>query len=98
MIYCFDIDGTICTQEVDYSDAKPFLKRISKINELYDEGHEIVFLTARGFKTGIDWREITLNQLNNWGVKYHNLHFGKPNADIYIDDKGSDIFEWFTNI
>ena len=58
---------------------------------------KIIFLTARGFKTGIDWKEITTNQLNKWGVKYHNLHFGKPNADFYIDDKGRDIFNWFTN-
>tara|TARA_X000000368_G_C23007342_1_gene701834 strand:- start:874 stop:1170 length:297 start_codon:yes stop_codon:yes gene_type:complete len=96
MIYCFDIDGTICTQEIDYSDAKPYPERILRINELYDDGHKIIFLTARGFKTGIDWKEITTNQLNKWGVKYHNLHFGKPNADFYIDDKGRDIFNWFT--
>ena len=31
MIYCFDIDGTICTQEIDYSDAKPYPERILRI-------------------------------------------------------------------
>ena len=30
------------------------------------------------------------NILLDWGVKYHNLVFGKPNADIYIDDKGKE--------
>ena len=43
MIYCFDIDGTICTQEIDYSDAKPYPERILRINELYDDGHKIIF-------------------------------------------------------
>ena len=29
MIYCFDIDGTLCTKgHEDYSDAEPFLERI----------------------------------------------------------------------
>tara|TARA_B100002051_G_C16180662_1_gene367195 strand:- start:119 stop:409 length:291 start_codon:yes stop_codon:yes gene_type:complete len=96
MIYCFDIDGTICSQEVDYSDAKPYFDRIKEVNTLYDQGNEIVFFTARGFKTGIDWKKITESQFEEWGVKYHRLEFGKPNADIYIDDKSKDVFGWFT--
>tara|TARA_B100001250_G_scaffold318488_1_gene281126 strand:+ start:1796 stop:2086 length:291 start_codon:yes stop_codon:yes gene_type:complete len=95
MIYCFDVDGTICTQEDDYSNAQPLLDRIEQINLLYDEDHKIVFYTARGYLTGIDWSEKTKNQLEEWGVKYHSLVFGKPNADIYIDDKSSDPFSWF---
>jgi len=95
MIYCFDVDGTICTQEEDYSNAQPFLDRIKQINFLYDEGHKITFYTARGYLTGIDWSETTKNQFEKWGVKYHSLVFGKPNADIYIDDKSSDPFSWF---
>ena len=95
MIYCFDVDGTICTQEEDYSNAQPFLDRIKQINFLYDEGHKITFYTARGYLTGIDWSETTKNQFEEWGVKYHSLVFGKPNADVYIDDKSSDPFSWF---
>ncbi len=95
MIYCFDVDGTICTQEEDYSSAQPFLDRIEQINSLYDEGHKITFYTARGYLTGIDWSETTKNQFEEWGVKYHSLVFGKPNADVYIDDKSSDPFSWF---
>ena len=94
--YCFDIDGTICSQEVDYSDAKPYFDRIKEVNTLYDQGNEIVFFTARGFKTGIDWKKITESQFEEWGVKYHRLEFGKPNADVYIDDKSKDVFGWFT--
>ena len=31
MIYGIDIDGTICTTDCDYSDAKPFKDVIEKI-------------------------------------------------------------------
>ena len=42
-IYCIDIDGTLCTKsEDDYSKAIPFEERISTVNKLYDEGHEII--------------------------------------------------------
>lgn len=30
---------------------------------------------------------LTKNSLKNWGVKYHELIFGKPTFDLYIDDK-----------
>lgn len=87
MKYVVDIDGTICTQEKNYADAMPLLNRIEKINKLYDEGHTIVYFTARGTETGIDWREITERQFKMWGVKYHDLIFGKPAADYYLDDR-----------
>ena len=32
----------------DYSSAVPYEERIAKINELYDNGNTIVYLTARG--------------------------------------------------
>ena len=82
-----DIDGTICSQEEDYRDAKPYLQRIYKINQMYDTGNEIIFFTARGNKTGIDWKRVTKRQLKSWGVKYHKLILNKPYADMYIDDK-----------
>ena len=54
--YVIDIDGTICTKNCelkgsDYSDSKPIYSRIDKINKLYDEGHKIIYLTARGMET-----------------------------------------------
>ena len=53
--YCFDIDGTICTNtDGDYASAKPFESRINHINALYNAGHTISFFTARGSTTGID--------------------------------------------
>ncbi len=94
--FCIDIDGTICSINTeDYSKATPHLNRIEQINSLYDEGHKIIFFTARGSKTGIDHTSLTKNQLNTWGVKYHDLIMGKPFADYYIDDKSIDYFSWF---
>lgn len=95
MIYCFDIDGTICTNtDGDYEKAEPFPDTIEKVNLLYDEKNTIYFYTARGATTGIDWREVTENQFKKWGVKYHKLFFGKPTADLYVDDKCINIKEW----
>ena len=95
-IYCFDIDETICkTSNLNYEKSIPYFERINQINKLYDNGYEIKIYTARGSGTGIDWSDLTKKQLKDWGLKYHELHFGKPNADYYIDDKGADIFGWF---
>jgi hypothetical protein len=30
---------------------------------------------------------LTLRQLNEWGFVYDEIYFGKPDADIFIDDK-----------
>lgn len=88
-VYCFDIDGTICTNtDGDYEQAIPFNEVIEKINRLYDGGHKIVFYTGRGSTTGIDWYDFTKKQFKAWGVKYHELIMGKPYADLYVDDKG----------
>jgi len=94
MIYCFDFDGTLCSQEKDYSKTEPYQGRIEKVNKLYTEGHRILLYTARGSTTRIDWREITEKQLQEWGVKYHELILDKPEADLFIDDRGvnADVF------
>ena len=91
MRYIVDIDGTICTQEKDYSKAQPNLLVIEKLNKLYKEGHEIVYFTARGTETKIDWRIVTEKQFSDWGVLYTELKFGKPAGDVYVDDKAINI-------
>lgn len=93
--YVFDIDGVIAQLEEnnDYSKSRPNTEMITIINKLFDMGNEIILLTARGYVTGIDWREVTERQLKSWGLNYHELQFGKPNADYYIDDKMIDMEE-----
>ena len=94
--YCIDIDGTICTNtNGNYEKAEPFPDRIEQINQLRKEGNKIILFTARGTSSGIDWEEVTKTQLNKWGLFYDELLFGKPEADIFIDDKAEDVFKWF---
>jgi len=100
MLIYVDIDGTICHTEGGYDNAKPDYDAIAKINKLYDEGHTIVYWTARGGNSGIDWIELTKKQLNDWNCLYHWLETGKPSYDICIDDKSlnfKDIFFSETN-
>ena len=88
MNYCFDIDGTICTNtNGEYEKAQPLTNRIKIINNLFDKGHQIIMFTARGSTTNFDWTDLTKQQLKEWGVNYHKLIFGKPDADIFVDDK-----------
>jgi CMP-N,N'-diacetyllegionaminic acid synthase len=84
-----DIDGVLAAASLDpdYGKAQPMLANIAQLNALYDAGCEIVVYTARGSATGIDWAETTRKQLASWGVRYHELRFGKPHADVYIDDR-----------
>jgi hypothetical protein len=97
MIYCFDLDGTICTNTNGlYDQAKPFYTRIEIVNNLYKNGNKIIINTARGYTTGIDWTELTIKQLNDWNINYHELYVGKKiNADFYIDDKAINDKDFF---
>ena|ERR1700752_2581899 len=95
MTYCFDIDGTLCTNtEGAYEQAEPFPDVIAEVNRLFAEGHQILLYTARGSTTGISWRELTENQLRQWQINYHALFMGKPTADVYIDDKAIHCSDW----
>tara|TARA_R100001015_G_C4582292_1_gene138648 strand:+ start:681 stop:980 length:300 start_codon:yes stop_codon:yes gene_type:complete len=85
-----DIDETICDtpdNPRDYYASIPRKNAIDKINTLYENGNRIVYWTARGSRSGIDWYEHTEGQLKTWGVKYHELRCDKPYYDIFYDDK-----------
>lgn len=97
-----DIDQTIClTPTVDgkhrYDLSVPFKHRIEEINKLYDQGHTIKYWTARGSESGIDWTELTTQQLNDWDCKFHEVRVGKPSYDIWIDDKAISDKDFFKN-
>ena len=96
MIFCFDIDNTICkTEGRNYQKAKPKKRIITLINKLYEHGHTIKIFTGRFMgknKDNIkgaykDGYKLTKKQLRNWKLKYHRLILGKPSLDILIDDK-----------
>jgi len=99
MIYYVDIDETICYYEGPrgYPQAIPNRSRIEKINKLFEEGNRVVYWTARGGTTGIDWTELTTKQLNEWGVKYHELKMWKPPYDLFICDKAINSERFFND-
>ena len=95
MIIYVDIDNTIChTENSDYKNSKPRQEQINKINKLYDDGNEIVYWTARGGHSGIDWSDLTRVQLNSWGCRYTRIDKEKkPSYDLFICDKTKRIEE-----
>ena len=96
MIVYVDIDNTIFeTEGTDYTKSKPIPDRIKAINNLYDQGNEIFYWTARGTGSGKDWSEVTKKQFKEFGVKYNSLKFGKPVYDIFIDDKNINSEQYF---
>ena len=72
MKYCFDLDGTLCSNTWgEYSKAQPFKDCIAEVNKLFSENNTIKIFTARGTTSGTDWTDLTKLQLEAWGVKYH---------------------------
>jgi len=91
-----DVDETICItpdNPRDYYASVPRKDMIQKVNKLFDEGNRIVYWTARGSRSGINWYDLTQKQLNEWGAKYHELRCDKPYYDIFYDDKTMRIEE-----
>jgi capsule biosynthesis phosphatase len=90
---CFDLDNTLVTYPVipnDYTTVKPIFKMISLLKNLKKIGHEIIIYTSRGLERGHKINEhalVTLQTLDKYNIEYDELLFGKPHADIYIDDK-----------
>ena len=96
MIIYIDIDETIANtpDNRDYSQSTPMMENILKANKLYDEGNTIIYWTARGTGSGINWEDHTKKQFSEWGVKYHELKFGKPIYDLFICDKALNTGDW----
>lgn len=100
MIYCFDLDNTLCeTIDKKYNMANPISDMINRVNDLYNNGNTIVIYTARGMgkfnkdvkKVYSEYYELTKNQIDSWGLKYTELILGKPSFDYFIDDKNLTI-------
>ena len=107
-VLAFDIDGVICnTTGSDYQNSIPKMKAIKKINNLYENGNEIIIFTARFMgRTNNNYEkahalgyDFTLNQLKSWNVKFNKLIFGKPSFDLLIDDKAFNFSEdWIKKV
>lgn len=102
-----DVDGTICeTKNRDYVNAIPNIKAILRIRELKSNGYKIVLFTSRGMAScGGDIAKIIEKNdkvLRAWlslhSVPFDELIFGKPLADLYVDDKGMSVGEFERSI
>ncbi len=100
-----DIDGTISELKKDgqtYSNLKTNENAVSKIKALKEAGHYVILQTARHMKTcGGDQGKVmakigktTLDWLGQHDVPYDEIYFGKPYADIYIDDLAHQFTAW----
>jgi len=98
MRICFDLDNTLVTYPQipgDYSTVRPIKKMIDLLLFLKKQGHEIIIYTARRMETHKsnvgkvikDIALVTFATLDNFGILYDEIIFGKPIADIYIDDR-----------
>jgi capsule biosynthesis phosphatase len=91
-----DLDNTLCiTDNSDYINSIPIQERIDKINKLKDEGNSVTIWTARGSKSGINYYDLTIEQLKKWNIKYDTLLMKKPSYDLYIDDKSHNVDEFW---
>jgi len=85
--YVIDIDDTIFHSELTeagkYRLIDADLDMISKINELFQDGHAVILYTGR------HWNHLsqTKRDLERYGVDYTTLVMGKPVGDVYVDDK-----------
>jgi capsule biosynthesis phosphatase len=98
----FDLDGVICELKKpseSYSEVIPKKKVIQKMRNLKDDGHYLIIHTGRHMRTcdGDVAKviekigKITKEWLEKWQVPYDELVFGKPYADMYIDDLGVEF-------
>jgi len=96
-----DIDETICFYsehipldgKKDYTKAIPNFDNIKKINKLFEDGNQIIYWTARGSRSKINWYDFTKQQLDEWGAKYTSLRCDKPYYDLFVEDRSIKIEE-----
>ena len=105
MKICIDIDGVLCElrrPEQQYADLEPIPGAVEKMNSLKQAGHYLILCTARHMatcnsnigmvvarqgKTLLEW-------LAQHKIPYDEIWFGKPHADVYLDDNGFRFTNW----
>ena len=94
-IICFDLDNVLCrTKSNNYKFSVPLKKKINLVNTLFEKGYYIKIFTARFMgrnnnditKAKKQGYKFTKIQLKKWKLKYHQIIFGKPSYDIFVDD------------
>lgn len=87
-----DLDGTICTEEKQFSRAlaRPLPGAIDAIRHLKEKGHTVIIYSAR---TWAEY-ELTVDWLVRHNVAYDQLILGKPQGDFWIDDRAVPHVDW----
>jgi capsule biosynthesis phosphatase len=105
MKICIDVDGVLCElrqPEQAYAQVQPLPGAVEKMKSLKQAGHYLILCTARHMatcngnvglviarqgKTLLDW--LAKNQ-----IPYDEIWFGKPHADVYLDDNAHRFTNW----
>jgi len=102
---CIDLDGVVAgfkREGETYADVLPIPGAIEKLRSFKESGHHVILYTARHMKTcqgnlGLVTARvggITLDWLKRHEIPYDEIYFGKPWADIYIDDNAFRFHSW----
>jgi hydroxymethylpyrimidine pyrophosphatase-like HAD family hydrolase len=99
MTFVVDIDDTLLVSEkiecdkcgrMKYLNPKPIKEEIKASNKLYDLGHIIILYTGRNW----DCYNLTVEQLKECGIKYHELVMGKPQGKLIDKDAKTSLKEF----
>lgn len=104
-----DVDGTLCETRQPhecYKNVKIKEGAAEALKEWKAQGHYIIIYTARNMgKYNNNIGLIIANQapiLQEWlkrhEIPYDELHFGKPLADVFIDDRAVRFDDSWENI
>ena len=105
MKICIDLDGVICQLKKEgetYENLLPVNGAPESLKALKAAGHYVIINTARHMKTcqgnlGMVTARIsliTLKWLEKYDIPYDEIYFGKPHADVYIDDNAYRFNSW----
>lgn len=100
-----DLDGTLCKlrkDKQDYADVLPNPQAVQKMRALKKAGHYLIIHSARHMKTcdgNVSLVEKHIGQktrdwLSKHKIPYDELVFGKPYAQLYIDDLALPFRGW----
>ena len=104
MRFCFDFDNTLVSYprvKDDYTTVEPIIENINFLKYIKKFGHTIIIYTARRMKTHngnngkilADIGKLTFDTITRYDIPFDEIYFGKPYADVYIDDLALNCFD-----
>ena len=105
MRICVDIGGVICglwRKNQQYSESQAIQGAIDALKQLRFQGHYITLYKERHMKATqanlgsviSKQGKVTLDWLDKHDIEYDEIYFGKPYADVYIDDLAKRFVSW----